>query len=344
MSGSVLIFDVDKLAKLGRSYDLTVHVQLKFSEQNSQTDSSDNSDGSSKTSTMCVKSNDIKIANNLGNQINISQENLNYTVNNTEEKNESSSITSLELSEPSYPSASNPVSNFTKDQVTRRTIYRIGRSDNFACNNCKVKGDKFYMEGHACKISKILDLIKCKYTFQTDSNNNRYSVILASPATGVLHVTEKSPYFIQDKVSMRGKSGGRYPYHYLEMIDYIFGREENTIHVCSGSIQGRNATSLPSSPFTVDINPSLNPDYVGDAQKLNGIANGIYARWLCDPPYNRRNAEKMYGTELPNPAITARNSKNKWIECYSVVSCYRSIQFNFPNSCVIVSFIYCLCD
>ena len=31
-------------------------------------------------------------------------------------------------------------------------------------------------------------------------------------------------------------------------------------------------------------------------------------------------------------AITARNSKNKWIECYSVVSCYRSIQFNFPNS------------
>ena len=31
-------------------------------------------------------------------------------------------------------------------------------------------------------------------------------------------------------------------------------------------------------------------------------------------------------------AITARNSKNKWIEFYSVVSCYRSIQFNFPNS------------
>ena len=47
------------------------------------------------------------------------------------------------------------------------------------------------MEAHACKILKILDLIKCNYTIQTDSNNNRYSVILASPApplkTGVYH-------------------------------------------------------------------------------------------------------------------------------------------------------------
>ena len=54
---------------------------------------------------------------------------------------------------------------------------------------------------------------------------------------------------------MRGRDGGRYPYNYLEMIDHIFGSEENTIEVCSGSIKGRNASSSPYAPYTVDINP-----------------------------------------------------------------------------------------
>ena len=77
--------------------------------------------------------------------------------------------------------------------------------------------------------------------------------------------------------------------------------EENTIEVCSGSIKGRNASSSPSAPFTVDINPAMNPDYVGDAQVLKGIANGTYSRWRGDPPYNDKTARKMYGTELPSP-------------------------------------------
>ena len=60
------------------------------------------------------------------------------------------------------------------------------------------------------------------------------------------------------------------------MIDHIFGSEENTIEVCSGSIKGRNVSSSPYAPYTVDINPAMNPDYVGDAQELEGITNGIY--------------------------------------------------------------------
>jgi hypothetical protein len=148
----------------------------------------------------------------------------------------------------------------------------------------------------------IFDLIKCKYTVLDDGYNNRYAAILASPAKGLLYITENSPRFISGQVRMRGRDGGRYPYNYLEMIDYIFGRETNTIEVCSGSIKGRNVFSSADAPFTVDINPSMNPDYVGDAQVLEGIANGTYSRWLCDPPYNARTAKEMYGTDLPNPS------------------------------------------
>ena len=51
---------------------------------------------------------------------------------------------------------------------------------------------------------------------------------------------------------MKGKDGGRYPYKYLEMIDNLFGKESNTIEVCS-----RNVAVLDNNCFTVDINPDI---------------------------------------------------------------------------------------
>ncbi len=123
---------------------------------------------------------------------------------------------------------------------------------------------------------------------------------------------------------MRGRDRGRYPYQYEEMINHLFGTEKNRIEVCSGSIKGRSTAtsnavhsslnvkdslssllnlSASSSllPFTVDINPGLNPDYVADGQILDGIPNGVFSRWMCDPPYNLSTARDMYGTKLPSP-------------------------------------------
>jgi len=51
---------------------------------------------------------------------------------------------------PSDPSASNLVSDISKG-LTTGIIYRIGHSDNFACKNCKVRGDRFFMEAHICR-------------------------------------------------------------------------------------------------------------------------------------------------------------------------------------------------
>jgi hypothetical protein len=57
-------------------------------------------------------------------------------------------------SEPSVPSVSDSRPGIAEDVVRPSTIYRLGHSDNFACKNCKVRGDKFFIEGHACRSSK----------------------------------------------------------------------------------------------------------------------------------------------------------------------------------------------
>ena len=54
--------------------------------------------------------------------------------------------------------------------------------------------------------------------------------------TGILYVTDNSPYFLSGHVRLRGKDEGRYPYKYLDMIDSLFGPEPNTIEVCSRSV------------------------------------------------------------------------------------------------------------
>jgi hypothetical protein len=136
----------------------------------------------------------------------------------------------------------------------------------------------------------ISSLIKCKYIDLSTLHKN-YFIIPANPATGILYITENSPDYISGHVRLRGKHHGRYPFHYLEMIDNIFGQEENIIEVCSGSVMG--------NCFTVDINPDTEPDLIADGQKLDGIPNSKFSRWRCDPPYNARTAKSMYGTDLP---------------------------------------------
>ena len=138
----------------------------------------------------------------------------------------------------------------------------------------------------------IISLIKCRYLdLSTLHKDDNYFIITANPARGILYITENSPDFISGHLRLRGKNHGRYPFCYLEMIDNLFGQEENIIEVCSGSVMG--------NCFTVDINPDTEPDLVADGQKLDSIPNSKFNRWRCDPPYNTRTAKEMYGTDLP---------------------------------------------
>jgi len=123
-----------------------------------------------------------------------------------------------------------------------------------------------------------------------------YTHIRCTPATGTLFITDDNPGFVSGQARMRGKSEGRYPYHYLEMIDSIFGYEPNTIEVCSRSVRGGNKGG---HCFTVDINPDCKPDLVNDGETLEGMPSNEFNRWRCDPPYNEATAREMYGTKLP---------------------------------------------
>jgi len=122
------------------------------------------------------------------------------------------------------------------------------------------------------------------------TNNLDYRIFTASPATGVIYLINN---FLSGHCRMRGKDEGRYPFHYLEMIDNLFGEEKNTIEVCSRSVQ---------DVYTVDIDPNCKPTRVTDGQTLAGLPNEIFDRWRCDPPYNERTAREMYHCFLPNTA------------------------------------------
>lgn len=130
-----------------------------------------------------------------------------------------------------------------------------------------------------------------------EDGDQKYFTVPASPTTGILYITENNPEFISGQIRVRGRDNGSYPFNYLEMIDAVFGKEDNTIEVCSGMIRKYRSTSC----YTVDINPGTNPDLVDDAQKLSSVLDNRFNRWRGDPPYNGKTAKEMYGTNLPSP-------------------------------------------
>lgn len=148
-----------------------------------------------------------------------------------------------------------------------------------------------------CTEINVLNLIRCDYMEGRDGDNKKYFIVFAGPATGALYITEDNPGFISGHIRARARENGSYPYNIPEMMDTVFGKEDNTIEVCSGMIKKFGYKSC----FTVDINPETKPDLVDDGQMLSSIPNNKFNRWRCDPPYNLGTARKMYGTTLPAP-------------------------------------------
>ena len=79
---------------------------------------------------------------------------------------------------------------------------------------------------------------------------------------------------------------GGYPAGYLKRISALFPEKQNTLHLFSGKV---DTDVFPGK--TVDLNPDLEPDYLDDAQTLEGVPLYEFDLVLADPPYSVEDAE-----------------------------------------------------
>jgi hypothetical protein len=151
--GNILIFDLEKLVKIGKSYDIETSIQLKILAED-KAEGSEGSEGFGKEKDFIEQNPNMELTSKENNFPKIFEEISDNNSNNITTRDERPLDNATKSSEPSEPSGANLVSNIVKDLATTNTIYRIGHSDNFACKNCKVIGDRFFMEAHACRASK----------------------------------------------------------------------------------------------------------------------------------------------------------------------------------------------
>lgn len=184
-TGTLLTFDIEKLVRVGRLYNLDTKIQTKIYADSeggdtdehistdtpfSTTQSSGNGEGGDTGEGS--KENSIVVTVTQGkkdverNRINISSEaqRSSNTITNSIKSNNlvdcfwpnSQQRYSTEPSQPSQPSLSTDTnSNMDKNQNAgvdmRNKLYRLYNTDVFVCHNCKNRGDIWYMQKHVCR-------------------------------------------------------------------------------------------------------------------------------------------------------------------------------------------------
>lgn len=297
-----LIFDVEKLAKLSKLYEIDIKVKVK--EGDDKKDASDACTG-------CIDT------YNNENEEETERENSLKTARNI-------LLRTNKASYASYASLPLPSKCMYHSEVFGDIIYLESTENNsdgqIKCSECDHEAEPFNMKIHyqstghgeykepeirevkgnsaamAIQLEPSLnvsDFIKIQGIQDGDK-----TTFDTSPAIGELLLQNN---FLTGHLRMRGREGGAYPYNYLEFIDNVFGAEPNTIEVCSRSIEaGFYQNEHKKAAFTVDINPECKPSLVADGQTLDGIKDNTFSRWRCDPPYNEKTAKEMYNCKLPS--------------------------------------------
>jgi len=91
---------------------------------------------------------------------------------------------------------------------------------------------------------------------------------------------------------------GEYPPTYLNRIYALFPSAQNILHLFSGSVRS-SKNPLLHKETTFDINPTLKPDVIGDAEKLSDYFCENFDLVLADPPYSKEDAFH-YGIPMIN--------------------------------------------
>lgn len=98
----------------------------------------------------------------------------------------------------------------------------------------------------------------------------------------------------------RVKSGfyGGYPAGYLKRVKALFPDKKKVLHLFSGRV---DQTVLPGD--TVDINPTLEPTYLDDAQSLQRVPLDNYDLICADPPYSVEDCEHYQTTMVKRNVV-----------------------------------------
>lgn len=91
---------------------------------------------------------------------------------------------------------------------------------------------------------------------------------------------------------------GGYPAGYLRRIKALFPEKRRVLHLFSGKV---DLSAFPGD--TVDINDSLGPTFVDDAQSLLNVPLEEYDLILADPPYSIEDAERYQTTMVKRNAV-----------------------------------------
>ena len=93
---------------------------------------------------------------------------------------------------------------------------------------------------------------------------------------------------------------GGYPHGYLKRIKALFPDKTKVLHLFGGKVD----TSIINGK-TIDINPDMEPDYLGDAHKMSEFIDETFDLILADPPYSVEDCEH-YGTSMVKRNIILR--------------------------------------
>lgn len=158
--GNTFIFDVEELSRVGKAYNLPTKIQTKIVVNEEEGcyygDSPEDPEGSEGSMEKDSNSTDSMPTENSGTLMNSSEKLFQNEQNGTrvdidfiQKERDNTTAYLTKPSEHSDPSAHND-----SLKVSKSTIYRLGRSDIFACHDCKQRGDTWYMETHDCSGKK----------------------------------------------------------------------------------------------------------------------------------------------------------------------------------------------
>lgn len=85
----------------------------------------------------------------------------------------------------------------------------------------------------------------------------------------------------------KDKYPGGFPLHFEKKFLELYNWPKKILHPFGGMAEYGDR---------IDINPEINPTWVGDAHNMNWISDNTYDIVILDPPYDNIQSKKLYNT------------------------------------------------